>query len=188
MKTFAFLTHSRLKTIWPFKRLVKSDTPFKISKIKNVRSTLGKEIEGFIINLPLDPDQLTDLEEQFIQDRIIAATNKAYELGAEILGLGGIFAEKKYNIDGKFKLPVTNGDSFSAWTVVEAIYRAVKLNKIVLKESSIAVIGPSKPVGFLCAMALSSYASGVTVSGGPQTSLTRFKEIINNKNLFVLFN
>ncbi len=115
----------------------------------------GKELEGFLINLSLLPNQIMNMKEEAILDRISEAVNTARKLGVEIVGLGGLLADKRYHYTGKFKLPVTNGNYFTAWTVVEAIYRLCKVKKINLKELTVTVIGAQTPIGALCARKLS---------------------------------
>ncbi len=195
MRTFAFLTHplnnKQLRKIWPFLNIVpdfavesflKYCPPFNAYKIKNISLNNGKELEGFLINLSLLPSQIMNMKEEAILDRISGAVNAAVKLGVEIVGLGGLLADKRYHYAGKFKLPVTNGNYFSAWTVVEAIYRLCKVKKVNLKELTVTVIGAQTAIGALCARKLSYYASKIIISGGEDAELARLKTAISILN------
>lgn len=193
MKTFAFLTHpaniQQVRNIWPLARLIPGFaiesflkiTPFfKVSEIKNIRSSLGKEINGFLINTPLLFNQLLGMNEQHIQDKIVAAIDIAYKLGAEILGLDGLFAEMKFKAGTRFKLPITCGDTFAAWTIVEAVYRVAKIKKIDLKQARVSVIGATSLAGSLSARRLAQCVSSITVSGKKLSELEKLKAMIEN--------
>ncbi len=192
MRTFAFLTHpltkEQLRKIWPVLNIVpdcavrpflKCLPSFNVHKIENISLSNGKELEGFLINLSLLPDEILDMKEGLVLERIAAAINAAAKLGVEIVGLGGLLAEKRYHYAGKFKLPVTNGNYFTAWTVVEALYRLCKVKKVRLNELTVTVLGAQTAIGALCARKLSYYASKIIISGGEEAELARLKTAIS---------
>ncbi len=188
MRTFAFLTHlltnKQIRRIWPFLNIVpdfalesslKYCPPFNAYKIKNISLNNGKELEGFLINLSLLPGQIMNMKEEAIFEQISGAVNAAVKLGVEIVGLGGLLADKRYHYAGKFKLSVTNGNYFSAWTVFEVIYRVCKAKKNNFKKSIVTVIGAQTEIGSLCARKLSYYASEIIISGGEENGLKQIK-------------
>lgn len=198
MKTFAFVIHpiniEQLKDFWPITRIMpdfliklflKNIPPFKISHIKKVRSIQGKEIEGYFIACPLLPKQMLELEERLVLDKIIAAGRIAERLGARILGLGGytsIVGDKGYTIAKNLKIPVTSGNAFTAWSVFEAIYRAVKTKNIDLKESSLTIIEATNSVGNACARKLSDYVRKIILTSKNREKLEFLKETILHLN------
>lgn len=194
MRTFAFVTHpttiKQIRDFWPLTRIMpdflinsflKNTSSFKVSQIKQVRSTQGKEIKGYFITLPLLPQQLRESGEEFILDKVIAAGHIAERLGARILGLGGylsVLVEKGLNVSGKLKIPVTSGGTFTAWSVIEAIYRMSKAKNIDLEKSILAVIGATSSIGSLCARELSDYVPKIIITASHRDKLEHLKESI----------
>lgn len=184
----------QVKDFWPITRIMpgflintflKNAPPFKVSQIKQVRSNLGKEIQGYFITLPLLTEQMRELKEEFILDKIIAAGHIAERLGVRILGLGGylsILAEKGFNVYKNLKIPVTSGSTFTAWSVIEAVYRMSKAKNIDLGKSTLAVIGATGSIGSLCARKLSDYIPKIIISDSPIDKLEKLKEAILHIN------
>jgi predicted amino acid dehydrogenase len=198
MNTFAFIVHpitiAQLKDFWPLIRVVpdfiiktslKNLPPFKVSHIKGVRSAQGKEVQGYFIACPLLPKQMLDLQESFVLEKIISAAHIAERLGANIVGLGGytsIIGDKGQTIADNLKIPVTSGNTYTAWSVFEAIYRMAKVKNIDLKKSHLAIIGATGSIGSLCTRKLSEYVAKITVTARHRDKLEQLKEIILNLN------
>lgn len=199
MKKFAFIVNpgniKQFKSLWPHFRIIpdfiaklslRNLPPFKISHIRNIKSSQGKKIEGWLIVSPLLKSQGHNLEKNFIIDNIIAAGNRATRLGADIAGLGSLDAlgvDKEYNtITENLKIPVISGSVLTAWSVFEAIYRVAKVKDIKLKESHLAVIGATTSLGSLCAKKLSDYISKLTLVGQQMDKLEALKETILSQN------
>lgn len=197
-KTFAFLFHpvelSWVRNLWPATRIlpdfilestIKLIPPFKISHIKKIRSTQGQEIDGCFIFCPLLPKQMVRLEEKFVLDRIISAGRIAERLGAKILGLGGytsIVGDKGYTIAKNLKIPVTSGNTLTAWAVFEAIYRISRIKKMDLRKSTLAVIGATGSIGNLCARKLSEYTPRIIITARNRDKLEQLKETLLHIN------
>jgi predicted amino acid dehydrogenase len=193
MKSFAYIvnpiTIEQLKNFWRPARILpdfiaksvfKNLAPFKIAQLKRIKSASGQEISGFLILCPL-LQGLPDLEERFIIDKIIYASRIAEGLGAKILGLGGYTAliPDKFNTLAKnLKIPLTSGNSFTAWSVFEAIYRVTKVKKIDLKGSKLAIIGAANPIGSICAKKLSGYVNSISLFDKQEAQLENLRETI----------
>lgn len=188
MSAFAFFTHllehKQLRKIWPFTNLIpdfavnycmKYLPAFKAYKIRKLPSNYGKEIEGVIINFSLLPGQIIEMNAGAILERVSAAVNSVRHSGVGIFGLGGLLSDKRYNSFSKLKLPITNGNYFTAWTAFEVIYRACKAKKINLKKSIVTVLGAHTEIGSLCARKLSYYASEIIISAGEENELKQIK-------------
>ena len=190
MKTFALLVHpnniQQIRDFWPITRimpdfLIKSCLkvlpPFKV----HMRSSQGKEIQGYLITCPLLPKQIAELGQDFVLNKIISAGQIAERLNASILGLVGFSStamDKEREITKNLKIPVTCGSALTAWSVFEAIYRMAKAKNIDLKESTLAVIRASDTVGSLCARKLSEYVKKIIITDRHGDKLARLKEAI----------
>lgn len=195
MKTFAFLIHpitiGDVKDFWPITRIMpdrfiksflKMIPPFRVSRIRKVRSNQGKEIQGYFIGCPLLPKPMMELREEFILDKIISAGHIAERLGAGILGLGGytsIVADKGHTIAKKLKIPVTSGSTFTAWSVFEAIYRMAKIKNIDIEKSTLAIVGATGSIGSLCARKLADYVEKIIITARHRDKLERLKAILH---------
>lgn len=182
MKTFAFLTNpanpEQAKKLWPITRLIpRFPSRIKITKIKNITSVSGKNISGYLVNIPVLSNP-ADEKAGVNSDKIISAVSLAEKLGAEILGLGGMIAESREMISKKSKLPVTVGNLFTAWSLIEAVYRASRLKKIDLRKSTIAIIGANESIGSLCAKKLSEYCSHLILVDKVDNRLKNLKQEI----------
>ena len=196
MKTFALLVYpdniKQIRSFWPITRIMpdfliksclKKLSPFRISRIKSLRSSQGREIQGYLIACHLLPEQMAQLDKEFILDKIIAAGKIAGRLGASILGLIGftsIATDNEREITKGLKIPVNCGSALTAWSVFEAIYRTAKTKNIDLKKSSLAVIRASDAVGSLCARKLSEYVSKIIITDRHGDKLIRLKEAIQH--------
>jgi predicted amino acid dehydrogenase len=192
MKTFAFIINpislEQLKDFWPAIKIVpdfiirsslKNIPPFKIAHIKKFLSSQGGEIDGYLILCPLLPKQIQELGERHILDKIIAAGQLVERLGAKILGLGRCaptIPNIDYIITENLKIPVTNGNSYTAWSIFEGIYRVAKLKMINLKNSTLTIIGATTSIGKLCAKKLADYVSGMVMVDKEKNKLEQFKE------------
>jgi predicted amino acid dehydrogenase len=194
MKSFAFIvnpvTIKQLKNLRPLLKLVpdfllaaslKNQPPFKVLHIKKIRSIREKEIEGYLIISPLISKQTERLDDGFILERNIAAIRLAESLNAGIIGLSGyssLLTDKGHPIVKALKIPLTNGSSLAAWSVFEAIYRTARVKNVNLKESKLAVINASSPLGSLCSRKLSDYVRTIIINGAENEKLIRLKDNI----------
>jgi fatty aldehyde-generating acyl-ACP reductase len=184
------VTVSQLKSVWPIVRLVpgfiiKSSawnlpSP-KISRIRWVRSGRGSEIEGYLIICPLLRRKPEEIKESLILDKIIAAGQALQRLGCAILGIGGcgsILSPQAYSkIAQNLKIPVTSGNALTAWTVIEALYRAARIKRIALQGLKVAIIGNDSCIGRLCALKLSE--CGLEVNKGGSGDMDEADIVIN---------
>ena len=194
MKSFAFIvcpkTISDLKGLWTAMRILPDfiarlvlhkNRLFKVSRIKNIHSVRGKEIQGYFIICPLlgVPESKRD----FILEIIVKAGHFAKSLGVSILGLISILPEdKEYMLANRLKIPLTNGNALGAWSIIEAIYRVSRIKKIDLKKSTVAIIGATGPIGKLCAKKMVDYAQRIIINDIEPERLKKLKELMPNPN------
>lgn len=192
MKKFAFLTHPvnerQLTEFWPLAKILpgfakklyfKSIPPIKVFEINNIRSIQGQDIGGYLFSLPLISNQVEELSQPLILEKINAAARLAEKLGAGILGLGGLFSVKTYPPVKRNYFPVSNGNFYTAWTAVEAVHRVAKVKDIDLENSTVTVIGASGAIGPLCARELAAFMRKIIITGGSHNELTRLSQIID---------
>ena len=193
MHTFAFLFSpvdlKHIREFWPLTRLmpdffVKSflkDQGFKISHLKTFKSAQDKEIQGYFIVSPLLPEQLVELDEELVLEKIITASYLARDLGAELLGLGGYasaVADKKPMLYKHLKTPVTSGTSLTAWSVIEALHRLAQAQKLNLKKSTLTINGATSSIGSLCARKLSASFAKIIICDKQKKKLEALAEDI----------
>lgn len=202
MHTFAFLFNPidmrHIREFWPLTRLMPDfflktflkDQGFKISQLKTFKSSQEKEIQGYFIVSPMLPEQMAELDEEMVLDKIITASYLARDLGAELLGLGGyasVVADKKPMLHKHLKTPVTSGTSLTAWSVVEAVHRMAKTKKVELKNSTLAITAATSSIGSLCGRKLAqNFSKIVLCDKNPQKLGNLRQDILELNQLEVL--
>ena len=106
------------------------------------------EIVGSLITVPLTPTQLLTLPRAKVQAKIAAAVDKARDLGAKIVGLGGLTAPA--SVGGKSfakrdDIGITNGNAFTAAMTLLGMERL--LTRIPQRDPLIAFVGATGSVG-----------------------------------------
>ncbi|MDD5774463.1 MAG: hypothetical protein PHS64_00815 [Candidatus Omnitrophica bacterium] len=200
MRTFAFLFHptsmKQIRHFWPItailppsvvKTFLKTQKP-KVIPVKKLRSMTGNEIDGFIIMSPILPENILEMDEESIIEKIIEAGRIAMNMGAHLLGLEGYFAtvaDKKPMIYKHLKTSVTSGTTFTAWSIFESVYLTAQLKKIDLKKCTITLFGPNNAIGSLCARKFSEHAARLILTGGVTQKLDRLKETLQASSVQV---
>lgn len=159
--------------------LIKYQKPYLISRVRNVGSVLGPEVQGFFVVCPLLPRQMLELDTDFVLDRIVGAGKIAERLGAGILGLGGytsIVGDKGYSVASRLSIAVTSGSAMTAWSAVEAIRRLAGQHGVDPARSTLAVIGASGSIGSLCTKVLSASVRKVIINARHQDKLERLRD------------
>lgn len=160
-------------------------SPFNVSKITGVHSLTGKEIEGFFIYCALLPEQLLNLDPNFVLKKIVEGGKIAENLGAEILGLGAYAAQvgrKGLLVAKNLKIPVTTGTSYTIAVVIEAIVKASQEIGIDLKKAKIAIVGASGSIGSTIANILVDKASNLMLVGRNRDKLELISVELFKKN------
>lgn len=194
MKTFSFLTNlttiNQVKRLWAvtqfapdliIRPFLKITPAFKIYRIKNIRSDLGIEIGGFIFVSTLLPNQIKGLNDEEISQKFTDAIELSRKLGVNIIGFGGSFSECFQPLAQKTRFPVATGVYFTAWTVIESVYRMARVRNLRLDRASVALIGAFTPMEHLCAMKLSQYVSKISFTASNSGHLVLIDKDINTK-------
>jgi predicted amino acid dehydrogenase len=104
-------------------------------------------ISGRLITVPLTPTQLLTLPRNKVQARISAAVDKARDLGATVIGLGGLTAPASAGGKAFAKrddIGVTNGNAFTAAMTLQGME---KLTATLGRDPLIAIVGATGSVG-----------------------------------------
>ncbi len=104
--------------------------PMMHSRITGVVSPTGDEAEGWLITVGGTPKELMSHSPEFTYARLLAAADKAKELGAQIMGLGAftkVVGDAGVTVAKQAPLPITTGNSYSAsgalWAAHDALER-----------------------------------------------------------------
>jgi acetylornithine/succinyldiaminopimelate/putrescine aminotransferase/predicted amino acid dehydrogenase len=121
-----------------------------------VRSRRGLEAEGFLIALPLLPNQMLRAGRRRVSAQIQRAVDLAARLGAQVVGLGGFttpYSRRGLDVIGRGPT-ITTGNSLTAVMAVAALCRtAARLGRSIAQER-VAVVGARGSVAALCARLL----------------------------------
>lgn len=170
MEKFAFIIHPmdmghitrkyRITRKIP-KRLVtgtlKHKKPWPIAEITGIKSKTGQEAKGWLIVVPLLPNQILNLRQKYVVKKIIKACEVAGKLGAKIVGLGAFTAmvgRGGREIADQAAIAVTTGNTYTIATAVEGATRAAALMDIDLRQACVAVVGATGAIGKVCAQIL----------------------------------
>lgn len=160
--------------------------PFKVFEVSYSCPLSGEEIKGYFVGCAFLPRQVLDLDPKFVVSKIIAACRIAQGLGAKIIGLGGytsIAVEKSGDISDKLDVPVTSGNTYTAWAVIEAVSRQAQSKGIDLKQATIAIIGATGAIGSLCAKKLAFSARKIIITARHREKLDDLKSVISGLNV-----
>ncbi|MCM8797155.1 MAG: hypothetical protein NC923_04675 [Candidatus Omnitrophica bacterium] len=176
MNTFAYIASpdsiEKIKIIWPSARylpsfaikvLLRKNRLIKTVYIKGIKSILGKEISGFIALCPL-----LEIDNLFLEDKLMEALVYCQNQRVSVIGIDGrvsSLADRIYQkINSKIKTPITDGNAFTAWSVVEAIYRYIKTKGRDIKNLTLYISDSDTVLGRLCKEKLSEYTAEITES------------------------
>ncbi|MEO8883913.1 MAG: hypothetical protein ABI377_10975, partial [Devosia sp.] len=105
------------------------------------------EIVGSLITVPLTPTQLLTLPRTKVQAKISAAIDKARDLGASIVGLGGLTAPASAGgkaLAKRTDIGITNGNAFTAAMTLVGMERLLTR---IRPDPLIAIVGATGSVG-----------------------------------------
>lgn len=155
--------------------------PFVIAHRQGVASSLTG-VEGIMICVPLLPQQILGLNTDFVLDKIVEAGELAEKNGVDIIGLGAftsVVGNRGKKIAERLSLPVTTGNSYTAFSAVEALKMSAKKMKLELPETTAVVVGATGSIGAVCAQILAPQVKKIILAGRQiSPPLLRLKELI----------
>jgi predicted amino acid dehydrogenase len=147
------------------------------ARVTGVVTPDGRETEGWLVAVPLLPEQMLALPREEIYARVVRAVEIGAELGAQVAGLGAftaVIGDGGITIAERSPIPVTTGNSLTIAAGVASLFRAAKEMEIVLERASVAVIGATGSIGAACVRLIASHAGRVTLVARNETRLRNF--------------
>ena len=174
----------------PLLRRILEWTPsFQCSHITGVRSIIGKEVDGELILCPLLPEQILNMDKNFVLERVIEAGKIAQGLGAKILGLAAYTSNvgrKGTLIANVLDIPVTTGTSYTIATAIEATLEAAKDVGIELARAKAVIIGATGAIGSICAQILADKIASLTLVARNRERLDNVAKYIRNNSIAII--
>ena len=161
--------------------------PFIYSKVSGIQSPSGVEAEGWLIALGTTPEQMQAHPPEFTTKKIIAATNKAKKLGAQVVGFGmqpGLLEDNKTKILTHSELPMTTGKSYiissALWAAAEAVRRMglIKFNKNKILKAKALVLDATGNYGEICSRLLATAFDEIYLTSSNMAGLLTLQENI----------
>lgn len=158
---FAFIVHPRnipdVYRKYPFLKFLSEPKlkwflrhywPIILSEVEGMKTLDGKPVKGWIITIPLTPEQMLK-DRGFAKEKIIQSIKLAEKMGAAISGLGAFtssITNGGKDILDKAKTFITNGNSLTSWVIVSAIEKFLK--EVSDKNNiNIAIVGATGSIG-----------------------------------------
>jgi len=114
-----------------------------LAKYSSITSRAGSECQGLLHYMPMLAEQMIK-DVRTTSERVIEAVNEFEALGAEIVGLGGftgIVGERGLKTLKSCKIPVTTGNSLTAFATYRNTIDIVASIDEKIEEKEIAIIG-----------------------------------------------
>ncbi|MFA6637176.1 MAG: shikimate dehydrogenase [Candidatus Omnitrophota bacterium] len=159
--------------------------PFKCADITGVKSKTGKCIEGFFIFCPLIPEQMLNMDQQFVLRKVVESCELAEKLGANMVGLGAYVSQvgrKGAQVDKRTKLPVTIGTSYTIAVAVASTLKAARDVDFDLSTASIAIVGASGGIGSICARLIAGECRELILTARNETRLDQIAGILRKES------
>ncbi len=131
---------------WAFKQV----GPVMAGHVTGVQSKTGEELEGWLLGLPLTPEILLNAPYDWVLKKLMAATQLAEKLGAEIVGLGAftkIAGDRGITLSQRVGIPVTTGNSYTTATAVAGALQATDRMQMDVRRITATVIGATGSIG-----------------------------------------
>jgi len=146
-----------------------------------MHSRAGGYAEGWLISIPLTPDQMMRLRPGDRAQLMAACVAMAKDLQADILGLGAftsVITRNGADLDG-CGINITTGNSLTAMVAAESIKLTARQRGKTLRDAALGIIGAAGSVGRLACKHLADECGNMTFFGNPENpqSLTKLKEL-----------
>jgi|AntDeeMinimDraft_5_1070356.scaffolds.fasta_scaffold19297_2 predicted amino acid dehydrogenase len=167
------------------KNATKHVPPFKVSKINGIKSQTGKEIEGNFFACPLTSDQIINLDEEFVINKIIKTVKKCKKTGSQIVGLGSftsVVGDKGITISENVDIPVTTGNSYTVATAIEGTKLAVSKMNMNISNETVSVIGANGSIGKTVSRLIAKDIKKLKLVSRNLKKLKSLKELIEKEN------
>jgi predicted amino acid dehydrogenase len=137
-----------------------------------IHSKMGGYAEGWLIAIPLTPEQMLRLKPNDRDKLMAKCVEMATDLGIDMLGLGAftsIVTRGGTDLLG-YGINITTGNSLTAMIAAESLKLIARLRGKDLTHAKIGVVGAAGSVGRLACMQLASAGTDLTLFGNPANS------------------
>lgn len=118
-----------------------------------VRSATGDTTRGYLLTVPMLPEQMGDHGRRRVGQEIRKAVDLAAALGAKVIGLGGYttpYSRRGQAVVGR-GIHVTTGNALTAGAAAVVLQQAAEAQGLELADCTVGVVGAVGSVGKLCA-------------------------------------
>jgi len=148
---------------------------FKYSEISGITSeATGETISGAFIGCTLTTEQMLNLPEHYVVQRIVKAGKVAEKTGARIVGLGAmtsVVGDAGISIARELSIPVTTGNSYTVAMAMEGTkYAAAKMG-IDISEAEVVVVGATGAIGAVCSQLMAKECRFLTLIARNKSNL-----------------
>ncbi len=174
---------------WVGKNLVtkylQEKKPFVFSRMNNLTSKTGDQIDFIAVACPLLPEQMATLGSEFVLNRVIESVRVAKEDGADIVVLGGftsVVGNEGEEVAQAVDVAITSGNTYTAALAIKGILRASEIVGLDLKKARCAVIGATGDIGSACTRFFADKVGSMAIAARNETALSRFSEELSKKS------
>jgi acetylornithine/succinyldiaminopimelate/putrescine aminotransferase/predicted amino acid dehydrogenase len=148
---------------------VKRLGPGFVRRVPAVRSRSGASADGWILSIPMLPEDMRGRSRGAATAMIEGAIDLAAERGLSRFGLGAftsIVTKGGETVTGR-GVPVTSGNTLTTVTAVVGLERVLQRVGVDLGRSRVAVVGATGAIGRLAALMLARRAGEMILVGNP---------------------
>ena len=124
-----------------------------VMQTPTIHSAFKGRTRGYLITVPLLPEQMIDNRRRHVSKEICNAVDLAASLGAKVVGLGGYttpFSRRGRAVVGR-GIAVTTGSALTAGAAVTSLEEAANQQGLDLQDAAVGIVGAGGSVGKLCA-------------------------------------
>lgn len=165
--------------------ILKRRRPFIYSEIRGIQSTYDdRKALGWFGIIPLMPWQFTELDEDYVVEKIVKGCKRLQKQGAKIIGLGAFTAiagEGGRKIAESVDVAITTGNTYTTTSAIEGSLKAAELMDKKVDNCIVAIVGATGSIGQACAKILGPKAGEIRIIGRNEFVLDELKEGLKEK-------
>ncbi len=143
-----------------------------VQQTPTIHSATKGRTRGFLITVPLLPEQMIDSRRRHVSKEICNAVDLAASLGVKVVGLGGYttpFSRRGRAVIGR-GISVTTGSALTAGAAVTSLEEAAQEQGLDLQDVIVGIVGAGGSVGKLCARWIARrQPRGLVLVGNPKS-------------------
>jgi len=155
--------------------------PVIVSKITGLKGSDNKDIEGYIISIPMTAPRML-IERDRAVKQIRKAVKIARKKGVKMIGLGALTSSLTYggkkltDIQG---ISITTGHAYTGYNVTKYIFQIAEENNIVLDKITVGIVGAAGSIGGISAKILARAGVNKLILIDLQRKSDKVKELVD---------